>query len=406
MNAMNRKDFIKALVGAAGAAGLSGCRTAETTGALAPLEGEEGSGFLFSSHPIAQWIGDDEAVVAWTTRRPSMGYVVWHQEGKRHTQVFQSTDGFRPVLETRFRVIVKGVDPTKPAVFDVASREMFRFTSDSYEHRWGASDVSSVTLPPRSGADGSTSIVMLNDVHSKTALYAPLLKAGGPAAMCVLAGDILDRVEDAETVEGKLLAPLRQICAAGYAPQYLRGNHELRGARARDLHDWLLPAYRHFYTAFTAGCARLLFLDTGEDKEDGHFQLGGLGGFDDYLAEQTEWVRREVASDAWRRARHRIVFAHIPKIVVEDEGIESTVLPRLARLWEVLDGANVTLMACGHMHRANFYPKSGPRGYPLVVGGGSGSSDATVTRLDVTPAALRLRQFALDGKLRLERTFA
>ena len=47
---------------------------------------------------------------------------------------------------------------------------------------------------------------------------------------------------------------------------YQRGNHEYRGAFARQLRSWFAPPGGHFYGAFTAGPVRFIMLDAGEDR--------------------------------------------------------------------------------------------------------------------------------------------
>lgn len=84
-------------------------------------------------------------------------------------------------------------------------------------------------------------------------------------------------------------------------------------------------------TAVSARHGRVSFLvlDCGEDKADTNKDYSGLAAFDAYMAEQTQWLRQAVRSDAIRAARYRVVLAHIPPIA----SAQAYGVTRIRNLW-------------------------------------------------------------------------
>jgi hypothetical protein len=81
---------------------------------------------------------------------------------------------------------------------------------------------------------------------------------------------------------------------------------------ARQLRDYLALPDGHYFGAVTLGAARIVFIDTGEDKHDSHPEYSGLVDFDHYIERQKAWLSREFASAAWKDAVFRIAVMHIP----------------------------------------------------------------------------------------------
>jgi len=50
----------------------------------------------------------------------------------------------------------------------------------------------------------------------------------------------------------------------------------------------------------------------GEDKGDSGAEYTGLVDFDAYRREQAQWLRQEIGTQAFRKARFRVALAHMP----------------------------------------------------------------------------------------------
>ena len=93
---------------------------------------------------------------------------------------------------------------------------------------------------------------------------------------------------------------------------YLRGNHEIRGAYSIGLRDLLEYMGEKTYGAFNWGDTRFVILDCGEDKDDGHREYFGLNDFTGLRQEQGAFLRKEVSSEEFKKAKKRVLIHHIP----------------------------------------------------------------------------------------------
>ena len=372
---------------------------------------------LFAVKPHLQLLGEDSAAVVWMTKRKALGYVEWSQDGgKAWNTAWTEEDGLRDAGTTVHRSVLTGFDPSKSVRLRVCSRE----NPAIYPYRaefTGEVETLASELAPILPADGRVSFAMFNDVHGALKNYPQLLaQLDRPVNFIVFNGDISSDIDTEEQVQRNILAPLAYVCENTHAAMwYLRGNHETRGGFARRFRDYLSLPNGHFYGAVTLGAARFVFIDTGEDKEDGHEQYSGLTDFDHYLARQMDWLRAEFGSDAWRKAKFRIAVMHIPPTGVKsfDDATYRGEANRMRRdLTGLLKTANLSLVLAAHLHcAANDDPRP-DRPYPVVVGG-SNYTDfadkfgrykiATLTRCDYDDRELVVSQVNCKGEKLFER---
>ena len=170
----------------------------------------------------------------------------------------------------------------------------------------------------------------------------------------------------------------------------------------------------HFFGAVTLGAARIAFIDTGEDKQDGHKEYSGLVDFDRYITRQMEWLSDEFASTAWKDAPFRIVVMHIPPAGTFQLGGGRWPggTERMGRLSALLKGANVSLALAAHLHRSANDNPNADHPYPVIVGGGpreepeerrKAFGDATLTRCDYDADELVVVQTNIRGERLFER---
>ena len=135
-----------------------------------------------------------------------------------------------------------------------------------------------------------------------------------------------------------------------------------------------------------------------------------MAGFNAYLAREVEWAKREVASEAWKTARARIVVQHIPPPLAA--GGWGPGLKRLDALNDVWKSANVTLMMSAHLHSWNWYDPWEGRPYPLVVGGGpylgnpEQRDNATLTKCRLDGKTLTVKVLDQTGRTVIDKTIA
>ncbi len=381
------------------------------TNAVAAIRAQ-GTDGLITVQPWAQLLDAHRLGVGWITSHPSEGLVEWTQSDAADDwqQAWFSEDGLRQANSTVQRAVITGYDPTKPLRFRARSRAITAFKP--YSVTFGPPVTTGERrLPALARPGGATTFLVFNDVHNRVSLY-PLLttKAGGPADFAVLNGDVLQDPQLESEVTNHLLTPLAWFTAQAMPCFFLRGNHETRGAFARQLKDYLLLPDGRYYTAMTFGVTRVLFLDTGEDKPDSSKEYSGLVDFEAYVAEELAWLQREIAGNAFQQATWRVVVMHIPPDWRPDPAKMWHGARRVReRFAPLFDEGKVTAVISGHNHAAEVIEPCPDvnRGFqwPVFIGGAPALTNATVIRVEADAASLKIRRFGSDGRVGAERVW-
>ncbi len=383
--------------------------TEAETNALAAIRTQCGSGII-AVQPWLQVLGPKRLGVGWLTSKPADGIVEWTQSeaDEGWQSAWFSEDGLKQANALVQRAVIEGYDPSKPIRLRARSRAITAFKP--YSVAFGEPEVSTERrLPAQQHPRGAVSFAVFNDVHNRLPIYPVLLeKAGEPVDFAVFNGDVLQDPQTEQEIADNLLLPMAWFASKSIPCFFLRGNHETRGASARALKHYLVLPRGKYYTAMTFGAVRVLFLDTGEDKADTSNEYSGLVDFDAYLKEEADWLRREIASDAFRRAAWRLAVMHIPPDWRREDAQlghgERRVRERLAPL---LDEGNITAVISGHNHAPEVIePCPDPtRGFqwPVFIGGAPALAKATVIRVDADASTLRIRRFHSDGAVKAER---
>ena len=218
----------------------------------------------------------------------------------------------------------------------------------------------------------------------------------------VLNGDIMGHIDNEKMLVRDILAPAGEIFRGTVPFFYARGNHETRGAFARELIRYLrLPDDRYYY-ARSIGPIRLIVLDSGEDKADSSKEYAGLAAFDAYRSVQQAWLRREIASNAFRDARYRIVIHHMPPLPTPSWPGTHDCYEKWSPLYAQ---GKIDLYIGGHTHKVKLLPPSEKAGrpYTIAIGGGPQASGAVVTTVEADATALTLKMIDTTGKVVEER---
>lgn len=131
-------------------------------------------------------------------------------------------------------------------------------------------------------------MVMVNDIHGNNELQKKLLGIAPPQDfdMVLFCGDMCSHINRQSDIFTSFLNTSIELFAAQKPFVYARGNHETRGAYARNFSRYLAGPNGKFYYAFTYGPVRFIVLDCGEDKPDTDVEYSGLIDFDNYMLEQ------------------------------------------------------------------------------------------------------------------------
>jgi len=371
---------------------------AGTARADAPVSPTTGAGVL--AGPYLQSPGPSSITVMWITEADTAGWVEYGLEASAPLKAIPVRDGLVEANTRVHRVTLSGLSPDTPYFYRIATRPIVSF--GPYKVDYGEiarSDAGSFhTLGP---SRQSYSFLVLNDLHEDVeTLRAQMAKAAErPYDLVFLNGDSLSHLETESQIVDRCLKPASDLFAARTPFFLVRGNHETRGAFARELGNYLaLPDGRYYYS-FDHGPVHFIVMDTGEDKEDGHWAYSGLTDFDAYRQQEAEWLAREVKSAAFTHARFRVLIAHMPffgnqRTRVEGHGPADC----RARWGAILNNAGLDLHIAGHTHRADWVePADAANRFPIAVGGGSARGSNTLTRVNVSARALEVVVTTDDG---------
>lgn len=361
--------------------------------------------------PFVQIVGDNQMGVSWLVTQPAFGTAAWRQQGGGWAKAYYAADGLREANTPIQRARLSGYNPALPLEVEVSSSEIRSFKVYRPVEYGEAVTNRAPQVAALVSAEGETSFAVFTDCHSRTNCYPELLpKLGEGLRFIVLAGDNLNDPPTEQAAVDGLFAPMAWLTEQGLSCLFLRGNHETRGAFARELKRYLVLPGDRYYGAVTLGDLRLIWLDSGEDKADGHKEYYGLNAFGPYMEDQLEWLRQELAGEAFKRAAWRIVVTHIPPEWNSEESKQWEGTERMnARIAPLLSKAGVTAMICGHTHKAELLPPSGKDGYgfngPVFIGGSWPAEKQVITRVDVQKAQMKITMLNSDGSVFAEKAW-
>jgi len=357
--------------------------------------------------PYLQAVSPTSMAFLWRTHEPAYGWVEYGETPTLGRKQDASVLGLKVANTTEHRIVVEGLRPGCTYHYRVVFKPIRNF--QAYKVEFGPEEQTEIrpfrTLP---SARQEVAAVIFNDLHNDTNLFGGLRAAVGntPFDFSVFNGDCFADPATAQQTFGVLAGYSRGIDAGSRPAFFLRGNHETRGAYSRQwpaLVEW--PGGKPYF-AFSAGSVRFVMLDLGEDKPDDHPAYSGLVDFARFRQEQTQWLKTEVASPAYRQAAWRVLIYHIPlyRERASSGGSATNAPPRAAPRpdWQdtwltLLRKADLAIN--GHTHTRAYYP-AGTIGnpYPVYVGGGPKTNLATVMILRANSRELSLRVLDSTGR--------
>jgi len=323
--------------------------------------------FVITHGPYLQNMGTSGVTIIWATNKPAVpGANLTTPDGKTRF-VRNSHDGIIDGGDLLHKVRIDGLEPGNTYKYSINSVQILKY--QAYKIYYGdtlARKAESFTTP--SLKSEKISFTVINDVHENSGKMASYIKNGNEAGQdfYFLNGDMVDYLQATTQLFPGFIDTAVTYFATTKPFYYARGNHETRGFVARDLKNYFDYKDGRFYYSFDNGPVHFVVLDCGEDKPDNNRYYYGLADYDSYRLEELEWLKKEVKSDAFRNAKHRIVMIHMPVIKEEKQGYGMKFLAD--NFGPVLQGAGVDLMISAHTHRNAFYEagESG-FGYPVLV---------------------------------------
>ena len=314
------------------------------------------AGQIFWTKPCLQSLTGNGITVSWLTHVPVYSWVEYGTDTLELKKARTMLDGQVVCNNYIHKIRLENLEAGETYYYRVCSREILKY--GAYSKIFGHTAVSpfySFRVPGERETDFTA--LIFNDIHQEFPTMAALCKQK-PVV-------------------------------------YLRGNHEIRNAYSLHLRRLLYYMGDKTYGAFNWGDTRFVLLDCGEDKTDDHWVYYGLNDFSGFRDEQTEFLRRELHSKAFRQAGKKVLVHHIPLW-----GNETDYTP-CRELWgDLLKKNPVDVSLNAHTHVYAYHP-AGSLGNPcpVVVGGGYELDEATVMMLTRKGDMLKLKVLDTKGHI-------
>jgi endonuclease/exonuclease/phosphatase family metal-dependent hydrolase/predicted phosphodiesterase len=365
------------------------------------LRFKAGKSEIFRTLPYLQNPVDKGITVIWQTYVPAYSWVEYGTDTLRLEKARLLRDGQVICNNTNHKIRLTDLQPGQKYYYRICSREMTLY--QAYYKEFGTTAVSpfySFILPSSKQTDFTA--LIFNDLHKRQETYDALLKQvkDMPYDFVIFNGDCIDD----PTGEDQALEHLSLYCEKVNASEkpvfFLRGNHEIRNVYSIGLRELFDYVGDKTYGAFNWGDTRFVMFDCGEDKPDTTYVYYGLNDFQQLRFDQREFLQKEIAGKAFKKASKRVLVGHIPIYGNTNKYSPAT------ELWaDILAKAPFNISISGHLHRYFYHPKGTMKNnpFPEVIGGAPQIEQATVMALRKKGAVLTLTVLNTRGETILEK---
>ncbi len=221
------------------------------------------------------------------------------------------------------------------------------------------------------------SFAVVNDVHSQDSVFRELFKdAKGKYDFVCFNGDMSSAIDFESDIMSGYMKSAAELFGAYTPIHFVRGNHEYRGNDALTLMNYIdTPTGKTYYT-FNYGDFFFIALDCGEDKHDTDIRNLDIMRTEQYLQEQSEWLKTVIQSPEFKNSKVRIAFCHMQPNPIGWYGnaaVSKYLVP-------VLNQGGIDLMLSGHIHKFREYPIGSTNAeFPVVCNANLERLVATIT---------------------------
>lgn len=352
---------------------------------------------IFACKPYLQNPTDGGITVMWETTVPTYSWVEYGTDKENLKLVRPMMDGQAICNNDLHKVRIEGLKPGQKYYYRVCSTEMLVYKA--YSKAFGNTAVSDfgTFAIPEADEDEFTALVF-NDLHQRTNTFQALMEQVKDVDydFVFFNGDCIDDPNN-RAQASRFIKYVTEALKGNHIPTFfMRGNHEIRNAYSIGLRDHFDYVGRKTYGAFNWGDTRIVMLDCGEDKTDDHKEYSGLNDFTQLRHDQVVFLKQEMSSKAFKKAKKRILIHHIPLY-----GFEGNLCNDLWR--PVLEKAPFDICLNAHLHKYAYYPKGSQKcSYPVIIGGGNSLKDATVIILEKKKNGLKIKVLNAQGETLLD----
>lgn len=352
---------------------------------------------IFASKPYLQNPVDGGITVMWETTVPAYSWVEYGTDKENLKRARLLVDGQVICNNDLHKIRLEGLQLGQKYYYRVCSTEILSYKA--YSKAFGqtaVSDFSTFELP-EADEDSFTAIVF-NDLHQRTATFQALLEQVKDVDydFVVFNGDCVDDPANRAQASRFIKVMTEGVHADRVPAFFMRGNHEIRNVYSIGLRDHFDYVGNKTYGAFNWGDTRIVMLDCGEDKPDDTPVYYDLNDFTQLRQDQVEFMKKEFASKAFKKAEKRVLIHHIPLY-----GYEHNLCNDLWR--PILGKAPFDVCLNAHTHRFAYHPAGSlDCKYPVIIGGGNQEKDATVIVLEKDGDELEIKVLNAKGETLLE----
>jgi len=351
------------------------------------LVGGSFSSIRFIGKPYLQAPGENAMTIMWVTSENSLSWVEYGENFGR--KAYAEIDGSKVSNNKVHKITLTGLKPGTEYQYRVVSKRIRQFYpyNVDYGKEISSSPYRFTTLDREKE---SFSFLILNDLHEHGEILPDIMKSSGADIdFVVLNGDYFNDLNHEHQLINKFVKPLSESFASEIPFILTRGNHETRGVLAGELEKYTAFPDGKYYFPLSHGLADFLFLDSGEDKEDGHIEYSGLAAFENYRSAETIWLENTLQGNFSGNDRFKVVFSHIPlnQYTVDDA-------PHLnyQRDWvRLLNQYNFDILYSGHTHEMENVEASEEIRFPIAIGGGvyGENKDYVVVKVSINSDGIR-----------------
>ncbi|WP_028102722.1 purple acid phosphatase family protein [Pseudoduganella violaceinigra] len=333
---------------------------------------------VITDGPYLSALSDTAVSVVWMTDAPSHAKVRLH-DGDSVREIEPQVDGLVPVGQ-RHVVTIKGLAPGRRYTYEAVATRVVKLKPYWPDKGFSTSSPAAAftTFDPQ---QGKISFSVVTDTHEDTARIGRLMKLidwPGTDALVHL-GDAFHWLDSEEQLWAKWLRPTVAALGPGKPLLFARGNHELRGAFARELAGYIPSPEGRYYYSRAMGPVHLLVIDTAEDKPDDTNVYAQLNRTQPYREDELAWLRAEVSGN-----RH---LAKAPFRVVAMHQADWGSLADQGAAWTALaNQAGVDLVIAGHEHEFSYHAPDKVHAYHQLILG-----QDQLARVDATERTLTVK---------------
>ncbi len=298
-------------------------------------------GSYFTYDAVVYAVEDDYQIV-FSTNHSAVAWV--EVDGERYYDLFA---GSMKSNDTVHKIVVPQSKLDSAKAYSIHAQKMiYRGPFGGYK---GKEISQNYTFRPVDSSDGLVYYSMSDVHHARKGAVATALTVSDLDFLVILGDSVgmVDRESDAQY--SNLLA--HDVTKGQIPVVYARGNHEIKGDYAEDLHKYVGSKNGNFYYWWTLSDVYGITLDLGEDHDDDWWEYYGTAQFELYHKEQTEFLSTIATEKPFENYNYTLVACHIPIQFVNSRKNHTQVK---ADWTELLNQIAPDLAVYGHQH--DLYP--------------------------------------------------